>query len=106
MTARPSPSCCECARPLDVVEPFTGGCAQHHRCPGCLVHLRVRRVSDGWQVTTAARHAGQRELGTVPAVASPALRHRFLTACRSVGVLLRREGVEPGMGSIEEARHG
>lgn len=106
MTPRPSPSCCECALPLSVVEPFVGGCAQHHQCPGCRVHLRVRHVQGGWLVTTAASHAGQRELGSVPAVASPALRHRFLSACRSVGALLRREGVEPGMGSIEEARHG
>ncbi len=101
-----SPNCSECARPLAVVEPFIGGVPQHHRCPGCLVHLRVCRTSAGWTVTTAARSAGQGEPGSVPAVASPALRHRFLSACRGVRKLLQRDGVEPGMASIEEVRHG
>lgn len=49
MTAFFVPSCSECARPLNgICEPFIGGVAQYHRCPGCLMHLRVCRVQGGW----------------------------------------------------------
>lgn len=101
-----TPRCCDCAQPLGIVEPFVGGVGQQCRCHCCGVQLRVNHVADGWTVATAAEHAGARTT-PLPLVASPALRHRFLAACRSVARRLQPcEGVEPGMAAIEEVRGG
>lgn len=101
MIACDSPRCCDCAQPLRIVEPFVGGVAEQCRCPCCGVQLRVCRVADGWTIATAGEHAGVRT-APLPLVANPALRHRFLAACRSVGRLLQPcEGVEPGMAGVE-----
>lgn len=93
--------CCECGLSLRVNEPFLGGVAQHVRCPGCGVHLHVRRISaTTWQVRTAAESAGQRTR-PLPAVAPPAVRAAFFTACRRVGALLSTKSVEPGMSTLQ-----
>ena len=101
-----SPRCCDCAQPLRIVEPFVDGVGQQCRCPCCSVHLRVCRVADGWTIATTAEHGGERTV-PLPVAANPALRHRFLTACRSVARLLQPcEGVEPGMAAIKEQARG
>lgn len=60
--------CCECAKRLDVVEPFTGGVGQMVRCPACGVQLVVRRMPESWEVRTMAEHKRQRT-APLPAVA-------------------------------------
>lgn len=96
-----SPRCCECGRPLRVVEPFTDGVCQHQRCDGCGVHLHIRRVTGGWTVCTAAFAKGQRT-APLPAIAPAALRAQFRGACRRVAQLLQRDGVEPGESSLQD----
>jgi hypothetical protein len=101
---REAPRCCECSATLRIVEPFTGGVAQHHRCGHCGVHLRVRRVSaSAWQVRTAAEASGQRT-APLPAIAPIALREKLCRVCRFIEQQLQpRDGVEPGMADAAEA---
>lgn len=93
-----TPRCPECALPIArYVEPFIGGCWQHHQCAGCRAHLHLRRTSAGILVRPATLPCVP-----LPAVASQRLRARFLDACRRVATLLPSQRVEPGMASIDE----
>lgn len=89
--------CCECAKRLDVVEPFTGGVRQLIRCAGCGMRLLVGRVSDGWEVRTLAEFKGERT-APLPAVAS--VRQFVRNACVAVARMLSRGGVEPGEANL------
>lgn len=86
--------CVECARPLDVVEPFHPTTAQFIRCPGCGVHLQVLRLERFWQICTVAEAKRQR-MAPLPAV-GPLRR-----AVRAVLAFLQPcEGIEPGESSL------
>lgn len=91
-----NPRCVECARPLDLVEPFTATATQVVRCSGCGVHLYCKRLAELWSICTAAEAKRQGAL-TLPPV-GPLCR-----AARAVARWLQPlEGVEPGETSLQE----
>lgn len=91
-----NPRCVECARPLDLVEPFTATATQVVRCGGCGVQLHCKRVAKLWSICTAAE-AKRQGAPTLPPV-GPLRR-----AARAVVAWLQpREGVEPGEASLQE----
>lgn len=97
MLTAPTPRCCMCAFPLASREAMIIGRQwQPHRCPSCGASLHLRAAESGFAVRPAAP-----DCAPLPAVASPSLRSRFHVVCKRVARLLRGQGVEPGMASID-----
>ena len=61
------PRCVECARKIQLLEPFTANAVQQVRCDGCGVHLHARRIGALWEICTVAEAKRQRE-APLPAV--------------------------------------
>ena len=95
--------CCECAKRLDVVEPFTGGVRQMIRCTGCGMRLLVGRVHDGWEVRTLAEFKGER---TAPLPAVGPIRKSQVIARRIIEALRLLGRVEPGESSLQRDIEG
>jgi len=101
------PRCSECSHPIATTEVEPGHRWTRHTCTFCRAALQVRSTPDGYAIRSAAE-AMRLQTAPLPAVASPALRGRFLDACRSVAAILRPcDPVEPGMAALtEDARNG